>query len=289
MVIISMLLAMVIFLFVIGGILVFLVGLTLGIIWLVKRNKNKKENIKKKSTVVLGILSLLFMVTGLLTAVVPTVFIKGAGAVKDTIYNSEISQFDEDEIATVDHYINLDKGFDYNGTHYVQCPDDIRVPKGEKTEAGAIVFENRKHYLLYKTHFDYGDSPLCTESGVYCPEDEIDAFLDYYRNNAPLYGKVSYYDENIHFDIDSDKLDSGKIREIRDYIEENGKSDRSDLDEEFSDADDAHIDFYSTDDAIWISMSFYIKDDEVMGSYNRHYAKLPKEYEEYIRDITKKE
>ena len=111
----------------------------------------------------------------------------------------------------------------------------------------------------------------------------MDDFLNYYRNEAPLYGKVAYYDEQIYFNIESDKLDSQMIRDIRDYVTENGSNEHDELDEEFADADKTHIDFYSTDNAIWISMSFRIKDGSVDCSYDKSYAKLPKEYASWQR------
>ena len=288
MVIISMLMAMGVVLIVLMGIALLIIGIILGIIWLVKK-KRKEDGTLKKGTVVLGVFSIIFLVAGLCTAVIPTVLIKGLGAVKLARYNKEISQFSDDEIAYVDHFLDIDEGFEYKGVHYAACPDDIMVPRGEKAEVGAVVFENGSHYMLYKVDFDYGEDLVCTEGGVFCPESEMDDFLNYYRNEAPLYGKVAYYDEQIYFNIESDKLDSQMIRDIRDYVTENGSNEHDELDEEFADADKTHIDFYSTDNAIWISMSFRIKDGSVDCSYDKSYAKLPKEYAEYIMEIAKKE
>ena len=279
MIIISMLLAMGLFLTVLLGILLFVIGLILGIIGLVNKKKSKK------AFIILGILSLIFMIGGLIVGIAPVVVVKGAGTIKDAAYNNEIKDFDDDEIAKVDSSINLDEGFEYKGIHHNQCPDEILVPSGEKEAVGAIVYDNGKHTLLYELECDYGDDIICTENTVYCPKTEYTEFMDYYRNKAKLDGKISYYEDKKYIDLSSDKIDSDKIREIRDYIKENGSKDHSDIDEQFDGAAEAHADFYSTDDVYWLSMSFQIKDEAVAGTYDKLHVILPKEYADYIIEI----
>lgn len=282
MVIISMLMAMGYFLVVLTGIVVFVIGIILGIISLVLKRRQKRV-----APVILGILSVFFIVMGLITAIVPHFLLEGGAAIKDAAYNKEIAQFDDDKIAHVDHYLNLDEGFDYEGVHYDRCPDDILVPNGDKKEAGAIVYDDGKHTILYSPELDYGDAGvLCTENAMYCRHSDIDVLLDHYRNDTVLHGSITYPKTKTVVEFGSSDIDADKIRQIRDYVSADGSEDHEELDEEFDVARDVHIDLYSDDGVYWLSISFRVKHDAVEAIYEDRYAKLTDEFADYIRQIT---
>lgn len=278
MVIISMLMAMGLFLVVLIGIVVFVIGITLGIVSLFLKHRKKRV-----APIILGILSVFFMITGLILAIAPHFLVEGGTAIKDAVYNKEIAQFDDDEIAYVDHFLDLDEGFEYKGVQYDCCPDDFLVPDGDMEEAGAIVYDNGKHTILYKPEVDYGsDSLLCTQGGVYCKHSDIDDLLDHYRNDADLHGKLIYTKTNDIVALEKDDVDDDMIRQIRDYISANGSEEH----EELEAARDIHIDLYSDDGVYWLSMSFRVKHDAVQAKYNNIYADLPEEFADYIIQIT---
>ncbi|MBO4864747.1 MAG: hypothetical protein J5517_10295 [Eubacterium sp.] len=280
MVIISMLLAMGVFLVILVGIILFVIGLILDIIWIVKAAKQKKAHI------VLKVFAVLLTVIGLCTALFPILIMRVGSDLKSARYNSEISGYTDDEIAHVSHYLYLDQGFSYKGTKYVDCGDDLHVPysKDELDAVGAIEYDDGKHTILYKLPSVASDNLICTENGVFCPENEFEDVMSYYRDEAPLKCKISLYEEKRYRDWAASDLDSDKIREMRQYLLDNGTKDTTQLDEGFKDAIKGSYDFYSEDDVYRFTMILRIKDDEIEADYDKYHAVLPESYSQYIRE-----
>ena len=281
MVIISMLLAMGVFLVVIVGIIILLIGLILDIIWIVKSIR------KNKAHIVLKIFAVLLTVIGLITAVTPVLLINTASGIKDAHYQKEINDFSEDEIAHVSHMLNLDEGFTFKGKQYVECPEDRFKPpitRDEWKAVGAIVYDNGKHTLLYEFPNSFRDDIICTEGSVFCTADKLDDMIFYYENNASYKCSISFYDEERYRDWSSSELNSENIRNIKEFIDTTGSNDHDALDEEFSGAEEGYYYFYSEDEVYYFTFAIRLKNDKVEASCNKVHAILPDEYAEYIRE-----
>lgn len=283
MVIISMLLAMGIFIFVIIGLAILLVGIILDIICITRKIKIKQAN------VILLVFAILFTVVGLLMSVIPIALLKASDKVdkiKENKYKEELLKYNEDDIVRFSDPLFLDEGFDYHGIHYVECADlhtpseDDEIPK---EDIGAIEYKNGKHTILYKIPNGYSENLIFLGSGVYCPESELEEVLDYYYNKAPLNGRISLNGEKTV--IDSSELDDKTIREIRDLLLQNGKKEYDDSDEYLSIADEGYILFSTNDNLYDFVMDFKISGDAVEGEYNGRHMILSEEYGSYINKL----
>lgn len=286
MVIISMLLAMGIFIFVIIGLAILLVGIILDIICITRKIKIKQAN------VILLVFAILFTVVGLLMSVIPIALLKASDKVdkiKENKYKEELLKYNEDDIVKFSDPLFLDEGFDFHGIHYVEC-DDLHTPSKEdeisKEDIGAIEYKNGKHTILYKIPNGYGDKLIFLGSDVYCPESELDEVLDYYNNQAPLNGRISLNGEKTV--VDSSELDSKTVREIRDILLQNGKKEYDDNDVYLSGAEEGYIIFNTDDDLFTFSIEFKMTDESVEGEYNGRHMILSEEYEDYIRKLIEK-
>ena len=286
MVIISMLLAMGIFIFVIIGLVILLVGIILDIICIAKKIKIKQAN------VILVIFAILFTVVGLLMSVIPIVLLKVSNRVdkiKENKYKEELLKYNEDDIVRFSDPLFLDEGFDYHGIHYVECADlhtpseDDEIPK---EDIGAIEYKNGKHTILYKIPNGYSENLIFLGSGVYCPESELEEVRDYYYNKAPLNGRISLNGEKTV--VDSSELDSKTVREIRDILLQNGKKEYDDNDVYLSGAEEGYIIFNTDDNLFTFSIEFKMTDESVEGEYNGRHMILSEEYEDYIRKLIEK-
>ena len=266
----SMFLVMIFFAITICGLFLLLIGIILDVIWGVKKKKKKKVNI------VLKIFAIFLTVVGLLVAVGP-ISIVGLMSLSSKIADQkEINQFDDTAQVYLDNVQDIyDKGFDFEGVHYVRC-DDIHPQTSHdnyvKEECGVIV-DGNKHRIIYRVHNTLGINIFDVEysSGLFVAESDIPKLIDYYENEAPLYVEITEYGTD-HSKRAITDIDSERVREIRDRISTEG-SNRSYSNPDIQNADGYMI-FYATDDLSCFDITYIMKSDGIMLGIGMYYIRL---------------
>lgn len=265
------------------GLFILLIGIILDIIWRVRKKKEKNV------PTALKVFAILLTILGTLQGIVPLILFVGTGISSKIKYRSEVSSLPKDSIIYMDDYSDIEDQFDFKGKHLIGVnykPNNILTPAEDnedfKTEtAGAIIFDNGKHYLIKKIRNDTNADiyKLGLIYDPYVPEDEYDELTDYYLNKAPLYCKYNKTPADELKTIDN--IDSERIRSIRDYVINNEGGYDSSNDNSF----DGYLYFYSKDTVYYINLNYYESDKGLVVEYNGKYAVVSDEDAAYLKSL----
>lgn len=281
---IAMFFATIFLVVVLVGLGILLIGIALDIIWGVMKHKQKKVHAVHK------VFAVLLTIIGAIAGIGPLAAVGIMKVTDDIKERAEISDMPEENFVYVDNFSDIYDGFDYHGAHYVELDDyDIypqRSHENFKEEpVGAVIEDSGDHRLIYSVENLLGLEILDIEySKVFVDESKVDEIVDYYSNKAQYYCQVNRSDKDFSFDVED--IDSGRVREIRSLVREQGMAYLPDG-LEYSDSD-GYMLFYSIDDMVCEDFTWWETDDGLLLASGARYLYLDDGDAGFIRSIVDK-
>ena len=254
------------------------IGIILDIICAVRKHK------QKKNPVILKVFAILLTILGIVQGIGPIVAMWVMFVISQNKYRNEIADIPEENLIHIDSIDECIDSFDFEGVHYVSNDDlhpQISKENFKTEKAGAFIADNESHYIIEKIINDQNFNIVQVErfSHVYVEQSKVQNVLDYYENESPLYCDINEYDTDKIKTVE--KIDSDRIRKIRDYISENRISKFNTSDE----GNDGYMIFYSFDDVYFIDFDYKETKEGLVLQYKGDSALITGEDAEYIKGL----